>query len=108
MADITSETDNEQYDWRQMYSTLRHEYAEKCIELDRLLFDNRALTWMERVACGLVGVFLSLVIVSIPIYRSCAPRETQAEKDLIHALEAYRKATCAENVRHWFKTTIEH
>lgn len=103
MAD-TSEIDNGQTDWKREYALLRYAYEEKSRDLNRLLFENKALTWMERVICGLMGVLLSVIVASFTLYGSCAPRETQAEKDLIHALEAYRKATCAENVRHWFKT----
>lgn len=100
----TSETDNDQSDWKQKYALLRCAYEGTCRELHQTLFECRVLSWLERVTCGLVGVLLSLVVVLFTIYGPCAQRETQAENDLIHALETYRKATCAENVRHWFKT----
>lgn len=100
----TSEVDNNQVGWDQEYVILRHAYEEKCRDLDRLLFDTKALNWLERVVCGLVGILLSLAVTAATIYGPGAPRETQAEKDLIHALDVYRKATIAENVRHWFKT----
>lgn len=97
----TSETD---YDWKRKYGELRYAYEEKCKEVLQLLFENRTLTWMERIGCGLTGTLLTLLIVSLLMGGPGAPRETQAEKDLIHALEAYRNATISENIRHWFKT----
>lgn len=103
MAD-TSETDNDQYDWKLKYGVLRHAYEEKCKEVLQLIFENKTLTWIERIACGLIGTLLTLLIASLIMCWSDAPRKTQAEKDLIHALEAYRNATASENIRHWFKT----
>lgn len=105
MAD-TSEIDNDQRDWRWDYSVLMHkymekcrDYVEKCGELDRLLSDSKALTWLERLVCGVVGMLLTVAVASFSLYGT-----QQAEKDLVRALEAYCNAANAESVRHWFKT----